>query len=494
MIKRIIVVACLLFAGVQGINAQQLLTLDNCRSMALQNNKALQQSRAKQDVAHYTHSAATTNYLPKVSLTAGYILSGKEVSILSDNQKNALNNMGTNLSGTLTQSMQQIIARYPEFSNLLPVLQGPLQSASEALNQFGATVTDAFRTDTRNMAAGAILLKQPLYMGGKIRAYDKITRYNEDLSTLQTRTDEQETILEVDQAYWQVVSLSHRKKLAESYLATLQRLDNDVNKLLAEGFATRADELQVSVKLNEAEMLLAKVDDGLVLSRMLLCQLCGLSMDEEVLLQEELSEEIPVTPQTDSNADVNLAYAYRPEVSMLETANQIYSEKVRLVRSDFLPHLAFVGGYTMSYPSVYNSFEKKVRGDWHVGLMLSVPIWNWGEGRYKVRATQAEQRINALKLEDVREKINLQVSQSKFRVTEAYKKLTLATKSQSKAQENLRIATLGYQEGVIPVSDVLLAETAWLEAHSNKIDAEIEILLAKTHLEKSLGILNNHGK
>ena len=51
--------------------------------------------------------------------------------------------------------------------------------------------------------------------------------------------------------------------------------------------------------------------------------------------------------------------------------------------------------------------KKKFRGAWAVGVMLKVPVWNWGEGKYKVRAAKAEAQIAALKTDEVREKIEL---------------------------------------------------------------------------------------
>ena len=108
------------------------------------------------------------------------------------------------------------------------------------------------------MYAGALTLTQPLYMGGKIRAYNKITKYAEELARQQHNTGMQEVILSTDQAYWQVVSLAHKKKLAEGYLKLLQKLDSDVDKMIAEGVATKADGLSIKVKVNEAEMTLTK--------------------------------------------------------------------------------------------------------------------------------------------------------------------------------------------------------------------------------------------
>ena len=77
----------------------------------------------------------------------------------------------------------------------------------------------------------------------------------------------QDIILGTDQAYWQVISLVNKKKLAESYLRLVQQLDSDIDKMIAEGVATKADGLSVKVKVNEAEMKLTQVEDGLSLSK-----------------------------------------------------------------------------------------------------------------------------------------------------------------------------------------------------------------------------------
>ena len=58
-----------------------------------------------------------------------------------------------------------------------------------------------------------------------------------------------------------------------------------------------------------------------------------------------------------------------------------------------------------------------------------------------------------------------------------------------KAEENLRYATLGFKEGVIATSNVLEAQTAWLSAQSEKIDAQIDVKLTEIYLKKSLGTL-----
>lgn len=466
--------------------AQQMLNLDSCRALAIANNKELRIGREKITAARYERKAAFTNYLPEISASGGYIRSQKELSLLSDAQKGALSGLGTALGGPLQTAAQVIAQLHPELGGQLSALG---QSLITSLDGAGSALVDAFRTDTRNMYAGALTLTQPLYMGGKIRAYNKITRYAEELALRQQDSSLQEVLLSTDQAYWQVVSLAGKKRLAEGYLKLLQKLESDVDKMIAEGVATRADGLSVKVKTNEAEMTLTKVTDGLSLARMLLCQLCGLDLNSEILLADEAREDLEPEVIASQKIDIEGVYAARPEVRSLELAEQIYRQKVNVVRADYLPSIALLGNYMATNPSVFNSFEKKFKGMWNVGVMVSVPLWHWGEGIYKVKAAKSEARMARFRLEEAKEKIELQVNQSAFKVNEAVKKLAMAEKNLEKANENLRYATLGFEEGVIPASNVLEAHTAWLSAQSEKIDAQIDVKLTEVCLKKATGEL-----
>lgn len=479
----------ILLAGIT-INgfSQRILSLDSCRNLAIQNNKELRIAQEKINAAHYNKKAAFTNYLPKFDIMATYMRTQKEISLLSDEQKNSISNIGTATGAQLQQQFQQIAAANPMLIPLLEPLQGMIPGLTAGLNGVGQGLVDAFRTDTRNMFAGAATLTQPLFMGGKIIAYNKITKYAEQLAQMQHATGMEDLILNTDKAYWQVVSLVNKKKLAESYLELLETLDSDIDKMIAEGVATKADGLSVKVKRNEAEVTLMKVENGLSLSKMVLCQICGLPLDTEISLADENMENLTL-PNLYTESNVNTALANRHELKSLELASQIYRQKVNVVRSEFLPSLALTANYAVTNPSLVNGFENKFRGFWAAGVVLKIPVFHWGEGIYKVRAAKAEANIARYQLEDVKEKVELQVTQSSYKVNEATKQLHMAEQNMDKAEENLRFATLGFKEGVIPTSNVLEAQTAWLSAQSGKIDAQIDMKMSELYLLKSMGTL-----
>ena len=490
----------LLVVGSMPVMAQRVLSLDSCRAMALRNNKQLSVSQVKQEVAKNLRKSARTKYLPHVSAVGGYIYNSKEISLLSDDQKADLNNIGTNLSNGIQAKVGSYFATLPATvqAALAPImtrLGGDLNKGAAALDQVGAGIVDAFHTDTRHTLAGAVVVTQPVFMGGAIVAMNKLADINEQFAQNSAEAKRQMTLFQIDQTYWQVVSLRHKQKLAQSFLDLVKKLDDDVQKMIREGVATRSEGLSVSVKVNEAEMMLMKVEDGLALSRMLLNQFCGLPVNEQVTLADEETENISEASEASGPSGMSGAVATsmamnnRPELKMLQNAVDLGKQTTNILKAGNLPQVLLVGGWAGMNPNLYNGFQRKFDGAWNVGVLVRVPIWNWGDVMYKVRAAKGFTTIATLEMEDAREKIELQVNQSEFQVNEANKKLQLAQASTKRADENLRTANLGFQEGVISSTTVMEAQTAWLQAQSQLIDAEIDVKLSQVNMQKAMGTL-----
>lgn len=476
----------LLALGCLPADAQRVLSLDSCRAMALRSNKQLSVSQVKQEVAKNLKKSARTKYLPHVNVVGGYMYTSREISLLSDDQKSALNNLGTNAAADITTKVSPYASILP--AALQTKLGADLKAAAGVADLFGQHVVDLFHSDTRNTLFGAVVVTQPVFMGGAIVAMNKMADINEQLTANSTDAKRQLTLYNIDQTYWQVVSLRHKQKLAQSYLEVVKKLDSDVQKMIKEGVATRSEGLSVSVKVNEAEMALLKVNDGLTLSKMLLCQLCGLPVDEQLTLADEESETL-VTDVDVQPADMQTATSNRPELKMLQNMVDLSRQTTNLLKAGNLPQVLLTGGYAGSNPNLYNGFERKFGGVWNVGVLVRIPVWNWGDVAYKVRASKGATTMAALELDDVREKIELQVNQSAFHVSEAAKKLEMANANIQRAEENLRTANLGFQEGVISTTTVMEAQTAWLQAQSQKIDAEIDVKLSQVNMQKALGTL-----
>lgn len=496
----------LLFAFMMPAHAQRVLSLDSCRQMALRNNKQLGISKLKQDIAANIRKSARTKYLPHVSAIGTYQYTSEEISLLSDVQKQTLPLLGTGVMTGLQPTLQGLQGSFAQMgtafaqlgippasvmqmmSDMQNNMDGLTSGLESTLNAEGQKIVDALHTDTRHMFAGSVLLTQPIFMGGSIIALNKMADISEKMASNSMEARRQATLYSIDMCYWQVVSLCHKKKLAESYLDLVKKLNGDVHKMIDEGVATKSDGLSVDVKVNEAEMTLTKVNDGLVLSRMLLNQLCGLPMNEQVTLVDEQSENIAVVELT-PQLEVEQAMGNRPELKLLQNTVDLSKQVTNVLKAGNLPQVALMGGYAVSNPNLLNGFQKKFGGFWNVGVLVRIPLWNWGDVMYKVRASKGATSIANLELAEAREKIELQVNQSTFKVDEANKKLTMAQANIERANENLRTANLGFSEGVITPATVMEAQTAWLQAQSQKIDAEIDVKLSQVDLQKALGTL-----
>ena len=476
--------------------AQTYLSLDSCKAMALRNNKQLNISRLSKEVAKNVRKAARTKYLPKVDAMGGYLYTSKQISIISGRQRQALGSLGTSLGSQAQASVSDMLSALTQQGILTPdqaeQLGGALSQAGQSLgqagNKLGQEVADAFDTDTRHMWAGAVMVRQPIYMGGAIKAANKIADIGESMADDDLDLKRQATLYGVYQAYWTTVSLEQKRNLALSYKELVGKLSQDVKKMISQGVATKADGLRVDVRVNEADMQLTQVVNGLSLSKMLLCQLCGLPLNEDIQLTDSAESKGNASALTlDNSADST--YSDRPEIRLLEHSIAISEQTTNLIRAGNLPKVSLVGGYMTTNPSVYDGFRRRFSGVWNVGVIIQVPIWDWFDTTYKIRASKAATNIAKMELSDAREKVELQVTQSQYKMREAQKRLAMASQNIKSAEENLRCANLGFREGVMGITEVMEAQTAWQLAQSQKIDAEVEVRLSELSGAKALGTL-----
>lgn len=442
------------------MHAQRMLTLEECRNLAIQNNKELQISGEKIKMADNEKKAAFTKYFPQLSANGAYMWNQKDINLLD---------MGA-LSSSLSSSLGGL-AQLPMIQHLM------------------SGVNDMQHLDVQNIWVGNVSLVQPVFMGGKIVNYNQITKFAKQLAESMNNLQLQDLIYKTDETYWQVISLVNKKKLADAYVDLLRKMDSDVTAMIYEGVATEADGLSVKVKLNEAEMAQTKVENGLALTRMLLAQICGLSLEEDLSLADEKLDNFPVET-TQTSADLNEAFMNRNELRSLDLATKIYKRKERIALAEMLPNVALAANYFVTNPNVFNGFKNDFAGMFNVGVMVKVPLSGWWEGTYRRNSAKAETRIKTLEWQDAREKIELQVNQSVYKVNEAGKKLIASSRNMENAEENLRRANFGFEEGVIPALNLMEAQTAWVSARSSLIDAQIEVKLTEVYLSKALGKLS----
>jgi len=442
---------------------------------------------------HNLERAALWEMLPRVSAVGAYVWTEKSVNLLSEEQKERITHIGDRVEADVSTAIHNEFDDVPIAGEYISGrLDNALQNSglSTNLNNAGQEIVDGLTTDTRNMGGVAVTLTQPLYLGGKLAAMHRTAALLEHLADVEYTKEEREVIVAVDQAYWQVVSLQHKRDLAQRYATLLDTLEHNVSLSVEAEVATNGDLAKVRVKRNEAYMNLTKATNGLALAKMLLAERCGMP----VYTQFQVDSVAPISNyktigfngySTDGLSDDEI-FARRPEMQMLRISDSIARQSVRMAASALKPNVVATAGYLLTNPNVFDGFSNTWGGTWMAGVVAQVPIFH-PAGIYAVKAAKAKRSENQWKMQEAQELITLQVSKLKYEYELAWKKLTQAESNLSMAEENLRLADECFEAGMCGSSDLMAAQTAWLAAEGDVLDARIEIEMNKVYLKQALG-------
>ncbi|MCK9163794.1 MAG: TolC family protein [Bacteroidales bacterium] len=490
MKRNFVLIAFVFLIQINYLAAQNVLTLNECREMALKNNKSIKISEEKLISAQEKRKIAFTQFLPNFQATGTYLYNSKNISLLAED---ALLPVGTMASdGSFTLRSDQMGNQFDQYGRPLDRNGVPFDPTTNPekiiFKDYALLPKESMQFDIQNIFTLGIGFTQPIYMGGKILELYRISKIMEEMAKIQLDNSQVNLMVEVDEAYWRVVSLVNKNNLAKEYHQLLLKTSSNVDALVEEGVATKSDALKIKVKLNEAEMTLSKAENGLSLSKMLLCQICSMPIDTEFTLSDELlNQEISI------NNDINIANAInnRTETQLLDNVIKISKSAEKIAFSKYLPNIVGTGNYLSTNPNTFNGFEKSFGGMFSFGIGVQVPIFHWGENYHTLKTAKIGVRIAQLEKEEAVEKMELQINQMLFKVKEANKQKIMATNNIEKAKENLDSALIGFDSGVITTSDLMEAQTAYISAKSEKIDADINSIMTNVYLEKSLGNLNN---
>jgi outer membrane protein TolC len=284
-----------------------------------------------------------------------------------------------------------------------------------------------------------------------------------------------------------VVSVAKKRELAEQYYRLLCQLETDVKEAVDEGVATQSDLLKVTTKRGEAEVKRLQAENGLTLSNMALAQVCGLPLSTAFRLDESGLGESFLPADT---TNMQLAIDGRKEIRMLEQAEKIAHSNAKLAAAGLQPNVIASAGYIYTNPNVENGFSNSwdSKGFFTAGVVVNVPVAH-ADDILRYKAAKHAAKAVEIKREEAREMLTLQTTQANQKLMEAQQKIVLARLTQNNAAEVLRMAQESYEAGMITASELMQAQTAWLAAATDLVDAEAEAKTTETQLRKYLGKL-----
>lgn len=452
------------------VSAQVRVDLRRCREMALESSRKMAVAEKQVVKAGYDRKAYRANFFPKLSATGMYAYMQKEYSFKIK---------GGNLPTFIPGENNALLPNYLYHNG--QVVMGADGRPVFAQYAYMPDIALTMGLDHAYTVGG--LLEVPVYMGGKIRSAYRMASIGTEMAELNLHYNRAGVIAEADEVFWQYVRLQELELSAQKYKEVVEELVKNLSDARQVGMASRNDLLKAQVKLNEAELLYQKTQNGKRLAGMNLCRVIGLDLNTSLEAVDSL--EGGVTPGI---LEDEITVTQRPEYSILDKEVELKQKQVELTRSDFLPQL----GVSVSYgytDGISVNGESEGMASFMAMASLKVPVFHWSEGRNKVKAMRAEQEMSELKKEDASRMMLLEATKARFSVEDAVTRVKLTANSLLQAEENLAESKNRYEVGMETLTAYMEAQAQWQKAWSDWIDAKAELRLSETGYLRATGRL-----
>lgn len=425
-----------LFLLLSGHASAQFYSLDSCKKLTLQNNIRLQNSELEIRSATQTKRAAFTKYFPSVSAMGSAFISDAnfmDVDLSDVTLDISLSN------SILNEILQSIIAEYGAIFDGVNI---NMQMIDRGL-------------------VGGITATQPIFAGGRIVTGNQLAKLGVEASEYKAAITRKEVLQTTEESYWLVISLQEKKKTIDIIDRLLTNLEKDVSGAFAQGVVNKSDLLKVRLKQHELNAQRLKLNNGIKLAGMALCQHIGIDYSPELVLTDSLVlEEEPWIYKT---AHEN-ALSQRPESHLLDLNVRASTLQKRMVIGEALPEIAVGAGY------LYNNIMGKNKTNGMLFATVRVPVTGWWEAAHQIKKMQIENLIAENNRRDMNEKMMMQFQQLWNDVEEAYFQVKSVRVAVEEALENYRFSNDYYMAGMISLSELLEAQGLLQQARNQYSD------------------------
>ena len=433
----IFLLCCLL--AVSG--ASQTLSLDSCLHIASRNNLLLRNARLDVEKAKDIRQQALSNYFPRVSGQAvGYYALHPLIEIGAQDLINGVNN---------ENARQNLQTLYDDYGQSLGL-------------------DNLFSFFRRGFSVGATAI-QPLCLGGQIVNGNRLARIGVEAAELEVEIKERDLLLSVEESYWLVIALQDKQQTLDAVLALLDTLSGNVEAAVSAGLATTNDRLQLRLRQNEIEAKQLQLNSGIRLAKQALCQSLGINYSDSLMLSDDISDPGTTYPVTDSTYQPKP----RPEQRLLALQVKAANLKKDIEIGKAMPQL-MVGG---TYAYNHLLFDRG-SGNGMLFATLQVPLTQWWESSFRIKEQRRAREQAENEQKHYTQLMELELMQAGQEAETAEKQAVLCQTAIDAAEENLHLATANYGAGLCPVSDLLQAQTLYMQAKNDLTDARIRLRIA----------------
>jgi outer membrane protein len=339
--------------------------------------------------------------------------------------------------------------------------------------------TAQFSTTQAGSVRAQAIASVPVFTSGRIthninaaEATLQAVQSNETTSVLNIK-------MQVAEAYISVLRMQSALQVALSHVDTLELHLKDVDNLFDQGMVARNDVLAANVELANAQQLVVQANNQLDVAKARYNQLLDRNLADEV----NLAHQFPETPQGTLNDLSGNALKQRPELVTLAQQIESLGQQAQSVKSGLLPQVAVNGGYQYQ-ENRYQAFE----GMWMANVGVDWKVFDGSSGHQSDALTRQAIALKEQR-DDLSSMIDLQVRQAWLDIQETQKRIAVTQQAIAQADENLKVTTDRYQQGLSTNTDVLKAEDLRTTTHDNLNNATYDAALATLHLRRAVGIL-----
>jgi outer membrane protein len=416
--KRLLPIICLAVAASTPLTAQHVLTLDSCRNLALRGNAAVVTARLDERAAAHARTMALTRYFPTVDAGVQVFRADKELVELHTSGGN------------------------------LPVYDGNpahIPIATEFAYLPASTTSFLSRA-----LLGSVDIVQPVFAGGRIIAGNRLAALNIEVVAARRMLAEQTVARTVEEHWWRVVMLREKRRTLDAYETMLGALERQVADAVAAGLTVRNDLLRVQLARADVRADRSKLENGITLATMALCQYVGIPYaDDIVLADSNIAVEDPRTLAIDHAEAVRR----RPEYQLLAQSVNAAELQTDLARGEYLPSLAV--GVTGRYIQLDRNDGRTLAA---VFGTLSVPLSAWWGGAHDLeRHALATESARTTQRNSI-ELLQLEMDKVRLDLDDAWRQIDVRTQARAQAAEHVALARDAWRQGVGTLADLLEAE------------------------------------
>ena len=325
-------------------------------------------------------------------------------------------------------------------------------------------------------------LSQNIFDFGRSLSNWRMSKDEAEAVSYVLNTTGQGTVYRVIEAFYGHLKALKLEKVNQEAFVLAEFYLKQIRGFYEAGTRPKIDVARAEVDLSNAKVELIKAKNGVRLSMVGLNNAMGIGIDEPEFYQIKDAPEL-IKPDYNIDDLFLLACRNRPELFELNARLMAREQKIKYLKSEFLPSISG----RMSYD--WKGDSSPLDREWKVGLSLNVPLFSGLDTSYKLKEAvenlkSVKSRIDSLKLQ-----IKKDVEQGILNLKEAQERV-IATKSAVKqAKENLRLAEGRYKVGLATIIDLTDARVLFLEANTSLITALYDCKIGEATIKKAVGTI-----